>query len=282
MLKIVLDGAADLASDWEKRFNLHLLPLRVSFDNETFTQGPDFTHNDFYRMVQEKHVIPKTSLPSLGQVADFYRRIAKPGETILSIHISNKLSGTLATVQSAAHELAEEFDIIPFDSGGGSAVQGFMAREARRLEQAGVHLPEIIRRLEQIRKQVVVFFTLDSLQFAYMSGRINFIQNLITMALQVKPIITLHDGLLEMAGRVRTRQRALEEVMQRICSRLGSRPANLAIIHAADPGTAYSMMEIAQAKLKIAESFINDLSIPVAAHLGPGAIGIVAYPVEEE
>lgn len=281
MLKIVLDGAADLAKNWEKELSLHLIPLRVAFGNETYTQGPEFTHADFYRLVEEKRVIPKSSLPSIGQVADFYRKIAHPGETILSIHISGKLSGTLATVQSAARELAGEFKITVFDSGGGSAMQGFLAREARRMDQAGVELTEIVRRLEVLREKFSVIFTLDSLQFAYLSGRVNFAQNLLAMALQVKPIVVLRDGMLEMAGRVRTRQKALDRVLETVCERLGGRPANLAVIHAADPEMAETMMRSAQSMMNIKESFINDLSIPVAANLGPGAIGIVAYPAEE-
>ncbi len=282
MLKIVLDGAADLAKGWEKEFNIHLLPLRVSFGNETFTQGQGFSHSDFYRLVKERNIIPKTSLPSPGQVTEFYRKVAHPGESILSIHISGKLSGTLATVQSAAREMADEFKITVFDSGGGSAVQGFMAREARRLEQAGASIPKIVRHLEAMRDKMVVIFTVDNLQFAYMSGRINFLQNLLSMALQVKPIIVLRDGLLEMAGRVRTRKRSLETIIEIVCSRLGNQPVNLAVIHAADLNTAQMMMEKACSLLNVRNSFINDLSIPVAANLGPGAIGIIAYPVEEE
>jgi DegV family protein with EDD domain len=282
MLTIVLDGAADVAKGWEQEFDLHLLPLRVSFGNESFTQGPDFTHSDFYRMVQEKRIIPKSTLPSLGQVVDFYRNIARPGEQILSIHISNKLSGTLATVQLAARELADEFKITVFDSGGGSAMQGFMAREARRMEQAGMGLEEITRCLDGLRERFTVIFTLDTLQFAYLSGRVNFAQSLLSMALQVKPIIVLRAGLLELSGRVRTRRRALDRVLEMVCERLGSHPANLAVIHAADPEMAHSMVTSARSLLNIKEAFINDLSIPVAANLGPGAIGIVAYPVEEE
>ncbi len=282
MLQIVLDGAADLAKNWEKEFNLHLLPLRVSFGNETFTQGPDFTHADFYRLVREKRIIPKSSLPSIGQVADFYRKIAHPADHILSIHVSGKLSGTVATVQAAARELANDFKITVFDSCGGSAMQGFLAREARRMERAGLEMSEIVRRLEALRDKFQVIFTIDSLQFAHLSGRVSFAQNLLSMALQVKPIVALRDGMLEMAGRVRTRQKALDHILEIVRERLAGRPANLAVIHAADPSMAEQMMAAAHAVMNIKEAFINDLSIPVAANLGPGAIGIVAYPVEED
>jgi DegV family protein with EDD domain len=282
MLQIVTDGAADLPASWEAEYDIHIIPLRVSFGEDTYTQGPGFSHADFYRLVKERQVIPKTSLPSPGQVADFYRSIAHPGDTILSLHISSKLSGTFATVQAAAKELAGEFEIFVFDSGAGSAVQGFMAREARLLDRAGQPVQVILKRLEAIRARVTVLFTLDNLEFAYLNGRISAIQNLLSSVLQVKPIIVLRDGMLEIGDKVRTRHRALDKIIDRACQQLGDRLVNVAIMHAADPQMAQLMMEKVRKVLHIQESLIADLAIPVAANLGPGTIGIVAYPVEED
>ncbi|MBE0696138.1 MAG: DegV family protein [Anaerolineaceae bacterium] len=282
MLRIVTDGAADMPVDWETIYQINILPLHVHFGNETFTQGPDFTREDFYRLVKEKRIIPKTSLPSIGQVILYYQSIAQKGDTILSIHVSSKLSGTIACVESAARELAGEFKIIVFDSCAGSVAQAFLAREARCLEQAGVGIQDIIRRLENIREQWTVIFTLDTLEFAYLSGRINAMQSLIGAALQLKPIIVLRDGLLDIAERVRTRRRALAHIIQKVQEQIGGRMANLAVVHAADPTTANQMLEDLKHQLKLKEALITDLAIPVAANLGPRAIGIVAYPLEEE
>jgi len=198
------------------------------------------------------------------------------------MHVTGKLSGTLATIQTAAQELKEEYRIFPFDSGAGSAAVGFMCREARLLDRAGKTPEQILKRLEKIRSRLTVIFTLDTLEFAYLSGRINAFQSALSSLLKVKPIVILKDGLLEMADRVRTRQKALEQVLQTVRERIGNRPANVAIVHAADPQAARQMLERIRNLLNIKESIITDLSIPVAANLGPGTIGIVAYPVDEE
>lgn len=282
MLRIVTDGAADMPVEWETTYQINVLPLHVQFGNDTYTQGPDFTQDDFYRLVKERRMIPKTSLPSIGQVAAYYRSIAQKGDTILSIHISSKLSGTFSTVESAARELANEFKIFVFDSRAGSVAQAFLAREARCMEEAGASTQEILHQLEHIREQWTIFFTLDTLEYAHMSGRISAMQSLIGAALQVKPIILLRDGLLEITGRVRTRSRALQEVIQRVQARIGGRLVNLAVVHAADPATARQLLENLQNHIQCKAALITDLAIPVAANLGPGAIGIVAYPVEEE
>jgi len=281
MLKIVTDGAADLPPGWDETYQIDVLPLHVIFGEETYTQGPGFTRTDFYRLVREKRIIPKTSLPSIGQVKKFYTSIAQKGDTILSIHISSKLSGTFATVESAARELSGEFNIHVFDSAAGSAAQAFLAREARLMQQAGAALPEILRRLEWICQRWVLIFTLDTLEYAHLSGRINALQTLLAYALKVKPIIVLKAGLLDIVERVRTRQRSLERVIETVQERLGGRLANLVVVHANDPHTAQTMLEKLKTQINIKESCITDLAIPIAVHLGPGAIGVVAYPIEE-
>ncbi len=282
MIKIVTDGATDMPPGWEERYQINILPLRVAFGEKIYTQGPDFTRSDFYRMVRELRIIPKSSLPSIGQVVESYRSSAAKGDTILSIHISSKLSGTFSVFESAARELANEYKIYVFDSAAGSAAQAFLAKEARCLDQAGASIQEILRRLERIRSQWTVIFTVNTLEFAYLSGRINAMQSVIGAALQLKPIIMLRDGLLEVADRVRTRQRSLERVIRRVQEAIGDRMANLAVVHACDPDTAYFMLERIKEQVFTKETFIAELSIPVAANLGPGTIGIVAYPVEEE
>lgn len=280
MLQIVTDGAVDMPPAWEQEFNIHVLPLNINFGNQTFVQGQGFTRDDFYSMVQEKRMIPKTSLPSIGQVQAFMRSIANPGDTILSIHISSRLSGTFSTVQTAAKELSGEFKVFVFDSLAGSAAQGFMAREARQLERAGAAMPEIMARLEKIRKSIHITFTLDTLEFAYLSGRINALQSLVATALKVKPIVELRDGLLEITDKVRTRHRALDQVVQNLSERVGSQPINAAILHAADPEMGRSLYETVCQRFNVVEAMLAEVTIPIAANLGPRAIGVVAYPVE--
>jgi DegV family protein with EDD domain len=282
MLKIVTDGAADMPADWEEKYQINILPLRVNFGDKTFIQGINFKLEDFYRMVRETRIIPKTSLPSPGQVVDFYRGIAKTGDTILSLHITSRLSGTFATVQAAALELKDEFNIHVFDSGAGSAGLGFMAREARLLAQAGAPIEKILQRMEAIRSRLTIIFTLDNLEFAYLNGRIGALQNALSSLLKVKPIIVLKDGLLTMADKVRTRHRAIDHVLNEVRERLGGRPANVAVVHAADPSIAQEILERVRGMLNVRELIVTDLAIPVAANLGPGTVGIVAYPVEEE
>jgi DegV family protein with EDD domain len=282
MLRIVTDGAADMPEEWLENYQINILPLRVNFGEKTYTAGINLKLEDFYRLVHQTRIIPKTSLPSPQQVADFYRSIAQKGDEILSIHITSRLSGTYNTILKAAEELRDEYKIYPFDSGAGSIAQGYMCRDARLLKEAGKSTEQILSQLSAIRERMVVYFTVDNLEFAYLSGRVNALQNALSSILKVKPIIVLRSGLLEMAGKVRTRQRAIDHVIQSVKDLLGGYPANIAVVHAEDPEAAQDIFERLHGILNIREAIITDLAIPVAANLGPRTVGIVAYRVDPE
>ena len=116
--------------------------------------------------------IPKTSQPSPHQFSEFYKNIAQPGETILSIHVTGKLSGTYASALAAGRELAGTYNVLPFDSATGSMAIGFMCRSARLMERAGKSLEQIIQHLEEMRVSGRLVLALDTLKYAQMSGRV--------------------------------------------------------------------------------------------------------------
>lgn len=282
MLRIVTDGSADMPEKWRGEYQIDVMPLKVCLGGKIYTQGVDLSSDAFYRLIQERHEIPKTSLPSPEQVIEFYRSIAKCGETILSIHVAKKLSGTFDAFQMAAHELVNEYQIYLIDSGAGSAGLGFMCREARRMWQSGISIDRIVARLNSVRDRLAISFTVNSLEFAHLSGRINALQSALSSLLNIKPIIVLRDGLLEMTEKVRTRHRSLDRIVELVQERIGQQRIDLAIVHAADPEMAKEMLEKARRAFNVRDFILTDLSIPVASHLGPGTIGIVAYPVSEE
>jgi DegV family protein with EDD domain len=280
MLKIVTDGGADFPENWQQDYEIHVLPLRIRFGDHTYVQGIDIDKDRFYKIVEESKQIPRTSLPSPAQIVEFYRNIALPGDSILSIHLGSRMSGTYATVELAAIEVKGEFTVYPYDSCAGSAVMAFMCREARLLDRAGASIQEILRKLTFIRDRLTVIFTLDSLDFARMNGRVNALQGAITSILRIKPIIILRDGLLQMGDKVRTRQRSIEQIVLLAKKKVEKKLVNVAVVHAADPATAQILVQKIREIFNIHELFVTELAIPVAANLGPGTVGIIVYPVE--
>lgn len=282
MIKIVVDGSADMPEEWKEKYDVHILPLNIHFGNRQYIQGVDLSMAEFYRMVNQNRVIPKTSLPSPQQIAEFYSKLAKKGETILSIHVGSKMSGTFAAAQMAARDLLGIYNVVPIDSASGSAVLAFMTKEAREMERCGASLDDILQRLDYIRKNAVLVFTLDNLEFARMSGRVSALQERLTTILQIKPIILLKDGMLDMADKVRTRSRSIDRMIEMVRERVGGKLVNAAVIHAADLVTGQAIMEKISSIFNIEEAFLTELSVAVAANLGPHTVGIVAYPLEDQ
>ena len=277
-LHIVIDSAGDMPPAWIEEYTIQVIPINIHFGEQMFLQGIDMSNSDFYRMADESGKIPKTSQPSPQQFSSFYRSIAQPGDTILSLHVTSKLSGTFTSAESASRELRDEYNIIPFDSGCGSAAMGYMAREARTMERAGATIDEILARWQTIRRNVQIILTLDTLEYARRSGRVRALQAALASLLNVKPIITLHEGVLELGERVRTRRKALEFVVNEMVRRVGAGPVNVAIVHAQDPQSGEKLAQVASKLLNCNELIITELSIGVAANLGPGTVGVVAYP----
>jgi DegV family protein with EDD domain len=282
MLHIVMDGSGDMPPDWAATYNIAVVPIHLHIGDKEYLQGVDLSDEDFYRLVDQTRIIPKTAIPSPYQFIEFYRRIASPGDTILSLHLSSKLSGMFASAEQAARELAGELNVIALDTGNGSAGLGYMCREARLLEQAGQSLQTIVKRMEFIRDHINIVFTIDTLEYARMSGRVKALQAVLSSLLNIKPIIALREGALDMAERVRTRQRALTYIIDTMKQRLDEQAVNVAVVHARCPEAGQALLERVKASLNCKEIILTNLSIAVSAHLGPGTVGIVAYPVHEK
>jgi DegV family protein with EDD domain len=280
MLRIVTDGAADILPAWEKEFGIDMIPVNILFGEKSYLQGVELDNEGFYKLVEETKRIPKTSQPSPHQFVEFYRKVAQKGDTILSIHITARLSGTYASAISAAEELKGEFNVVPVDSACGSLGIGLMCREARKMERAGKSVGEIVKYLEKTKYNVRVILTLDTLEYAKMSGRVKTLQAALASLLNVKPIAILRNGDLNMAERVRTRKAALERVIQIAKEEYGDKPVYLAVVHARDPKSGQSLLDDAKAHFNFKESMMSELSISIAANLGPGTVGLILYPLE--
>ncbi|MFZ2097559.1 MAG: DegV family protein [Anaerolineales bacterium] len=279
MLKIVMDSAGEIPDEWRNEFDVEVIPVNIQFENKTYQQGIDLSNDDFYHLADSTGVIPKTSQPTPQQFIELYKKIAQASDTILSLHVTSKLSGTFNSAVMAAQELKDKLKIIPYDSGSGSAAMGFMCKEVRQLDRAGATLQAILNRLDEIRRDVNIVLTLDTLEYARRSGRVKKLQATLAALINIKPIIILKDGALDMKERVRTRQRALSRVLEIIHERVDDRLVNVAVVHSQSLDTAKQLIQKVNETLHVNELILSELSIGVAANLGPGTIGIIAYAV---
>jgi DegV family protein with EDD domain len=276
-----MDTAGDLPENWLTEYSIHTIPINIQFGGQTYLQGVDINNEDFYRMADESGTIPKTSQPTPNQFIDLYKKIAQAGDTILSIHVTAMLSGTFHSAELAAKELKDKFQIIPIDSASGTVAMGYMCREARVMEQAGASVQQIVDRMNFIRRNVKIVLTLKTLEYAQKSGRVKALQAVLASILNVKPIIDLREGVLDVTERVRTRKKSLDFIIKSMVEKFVNTPVYAGVAHASDPNAGKLLFNRVKEALNCRDLIMTELSIGIAANLGPGTIGIAAYPVYE-
>jgi|GEM_PF-553103 len=278
MLKIIVDGSADMPEGWPEQYQFEIVPIPIQIGGKTFYHGIDINPEQFYKIVLDENQQPKTAAPSPSRIVEFIERACEVGDTVLSINVSSKMSATLNMVQKAAEELKNRINVIPFDSDAGSALLALMAREARLRDRAGESVEEIITALQAMKEQVLIVLTLDSLEFAYRSGRVGKLQAALTSFLNIKPIVCLKAGLLDATELVRTRKKSLARIVEKLRDEFGEEPVKVAIVHSQDRPTADTLKVMIEEVMHTTEIIFTELSISVAANLGPKTVGIVAVP----
>jgi len=276
---IAMDSVGDIPAAWAQEYGVHILPVNIILGQRTYRDDQDLDAATLVRLVRATGQYPRTSQPSLGQYLAFYRGIARPGEAVLSIHVSQHLSGTYAGAVAAARELAAEgLRVVPFDSQSGSLGMGFLARAAGQARAQGLDLDAALARLRALRERSAVVLALGSLEFIRQSGRVSTLTAALASLLRLYPVLTLDRGRLVVVAKARSMRRALDATVRFVRQRFGERPLHLAVMHALAPERAQRLRERAQAHLHIHELVQGGISAALTAHLGPGTVGLVAYP----
>lgn len=283
MIRVATDSTCDLPEGMFQEYEVTVVPINIQFGTETYEDGVTLDRATFYRKIEETGILPTTSQPSAGQFERYYRQLAEAGATdIISLHVTAKLSGTYQSAELAKEMVQDQVRVHPFDSACGSAGLGFMVIEAVRMIRAGKGVAEILARMETIRSRMNIILALKDLRFARMSGRVGKLQSSLASLLDIKPIVVLENGLLDVAEKVRTQQKAIDRMLDLMAERIGgfSVPVNLAVVHAQAPEMGQKLLERARRLFNCCETFLVDLTSSLVVHFGPGTLGLVAYPVQ--
>jgi DegV family protein with EDD domain len=281
MIRIATDSTCDLPPGYSEEHRIITVPINIQFGTDTYEDGITIDRDTFYDKIEELGTLPTTSQPSVGQFAHYFRGLKESGVTdVVSLHVTAKLSGTYQSAQMAQEMMASELRVHPFDSASGSVALGFMVMEASRMVRAGSTVAEILARMEIIRERTNLVLTLKDLRFAQMSGRVGRLQSSLASLLNVKPIVRLENGMLDVSEKVRSQGKAIDRMLEIIIERVGtSAPVNLAVVHARAPEQCRHLLERAKGIFNCRETFLADLTTSLVVHFGPGTLGLVAYQV---
>lgn len=280
MIKIVTDTDANLSQAQLDELGVEAVPIQIIFGDEIMRERVDVSDEEAYARISAADPFPTTSQPSVGEFKATYEAIfAKhPDAEILSIHVSGKLSGTLNSAMQAADMLDQRERITCFDTLSISYGQGLMVREAAVMAQNGAAIPEIIARLEVMRDGMRVYFVLHTMDYLARSGRIGKASQMMGAMLDIKPVLSIEDGLLGAHSRQRTWKKAVASIRDLAIagaqSTEGNGPLHIAVVHAMNADSAEKLI----AELKQALSpdvFIDGHVGPgLGVHSGPGALGV--------
>lgn len=280
-VRVVYDDAGDVPPEVVSQYGIHVMPVNIMFGTDEYLSGVNIDRSSFHEMVKtvDDSNFPKTSQPTPYQFVEAYKELIKQGaDEFLTITISEKLSGTYASAVGAAKELDGQATFHLIDSKTGSAAQGFMVSDAAEMIAEGKSMEEVLAWMKVLRERMSVFFVIDSLEYAVKGGRISSMRSGVAWLLNIKPLMTVADGLIVEAGKVRTFKKAMARVAGMVEERHGQEPVRIAYIHANSPDGAQDLAGIARGMLNIAEERTVDMAVAVAINLGPGALGIVAAP----
>jgi DegV family protein with EDD domain len=269
---IVTDSASDLPPEAAEAAGITVVPLVVNFGPETFRAGVDLTTDQFWqRMLAPDAPFPTTAASAPGAFQQAYEAAFAGGaEAVVSVHVADTLSGTIKAARIAAG-MMDGREVHVVDSWSASMGVGLLAQMGADLASRGVSAAEIARILAERAKDIDLFVALDTLEYLKRGGRISGARAAIGTLLSVKPIITVREGVVETADRVRTRAKARDRVLELLTQKPLER---IAVLH-----TTNADVEEFAARVKQASGLGDDaievmtVGASVGPHLGPGCVG---------
>jgi DegV family protein with EDD domain len=268
----VTDSASDLDPARAAADGIRIVPLSVTFGDESFRAGVDLTTEQFWaRMTAPDAPFPKTAAASPGEFKAIYdEAFADGADAIVSIHVAGKLSGAIKSAE-VARGLLPDREIHIVDSNGASMAEGILAYMGREMAAMGVSAEEIARVLSDRASDLRMYVSLETLEYLRKGGRISGAQAAIGTFLSVKPIIAVEDGKVETADRPRTRSKSRERCIELICARPIER---MAILHTMAPDVDQFRDEVVRrAGVDPATVMVSLVGPSVGPHLGPGCVG---------
>lgn len=281
-IAIVTDSTANLNKAELAQYNITEVPLLVNFSGEIFLDGIDISPEEFYAKMATADELPKTSQPTTHVFSETYKKLAQDYDHIISIHISSKLSGTLQAANIASQEISNA-KVHIYDSELVAMPQGDLAIAAAELASKGATASEIILRLEEMKLYTNFYGVVPNLNNLIKGGRISNLAGSLGSLLQIKPILTMENGLLESVEKVRTFKKALKTAEEMFDERVKSSkyPLKAHILHANNEAEAKEWLDLFQAKYPQMTFSVRQLTPVIGVHSGEGLLGISWSPVIE-
>ena len=278
-IKIVTDSTSYIADEYIKKYDIKLVSLNVII-NGVSSREVDIENEVFYEEIKNSKEIPKSSQPIPNEMLNTFKEIVKDGDSIVGIFLSSKMSGTYSNANMIKDMILEDYpdaDIHILDSKTNCMQMGFAVIEAARTASEGKSINEVINAANHVINNSRFLFTPETLEYLKKGGRIGGAAALFGNVLQIKPILTVVNGETSVFKKVRTRKKAIEEIVKTVLEEIESKGFGDIVVH---------HINCQEDGLKLAKALENKLGKKVeiqsigpviGVHVGPGSIGIAYY-----
>jgi len=269
-VKIVTDSVADLPPQVAKELGITVIPLNVRFGEEVYRDGIDLSAEQFYEKLRHSKILPVTSVPSPATFAETYDKLAEETDEILAIIISSRLSGTYDVAVQSIGLMKRKCRVEVIDSQWATMAEGFIVMKAAQAAQAGAGRDEVIGVARSTIPRVDFLSVFDTLEYLRRGGRIGAAQAFLGSILKVNPIITLRKGVVEPAGRTRSRAKAIERLYDFAMSY--AYIEEMAVEDTVCPDEAEVLVERLSSKFPKERIYRSKMTPVIGTHTGPGLL----------
>jgi len=273
---IVTDSTADIPAHMAEAEGITVVPLVTTFPDGAMFHDGDLSQAEFFERMGRAKALPTTSQPAVGDFTAVYERLLETFPSVVSVHVSNRLSGTIESARQAAEAFGDRVHI--HDSLNLSTALGWQAIEAARVAAMGAGVAEVLAAAEDIRGRVRHIVGLDKLDNLARGGRIGAVSAFLGGLLSLKVLFTVDaDGAFQPITRARGHKAAMKETLEFVRREMGSnRKGRFFVAHALSPDTAEYLREAIAAAYEATELTVVETGVVIATHTGTGwGIGFV-------
>ncbi len=278
-VRFIVDSAADIKPAEAKDLGIIHIPLKVMFGDVEYRDAVDLSHREFYEKLIESNTLPTTSQITPAEFADVYEEVVAAGDSAVVITLSSKLSGTCQSAMIAAQDY--EGKIFVVDSEHVSLSERILVLRGLELVKEGLEAKDIAQRLDIEKKNIKLLALLDTLEYLKKGGRISSAVALAGGLLNIKPVITVEEGVVEMVGKARGSKQGnnlLRELIQKSGGVDFNKPYCLAYSGLSDSLLQKYIKDSAELWQESTDKLpIATVGCTIGTHAGPGAVAVAFF-----
>ena len=269
-LKIVTDSTADLPPRLAGDLGVTVVPVYVRFGDQVYRDRVDISEDEFYQRSLHDPIHPSTTQPTPQDFADVYQKLSQEAEGIISIHLSSKLSGTYNSALQGKELVDTKCPIEVIDSQVLTLSLGLLVIATTTIAKSGKNIQQVVEEIKQTIPSIHLLALFDTLKYLALGGRIGKVQALLGSVLSVKPMLTIKDGELVPAGRVRSRTRGINRLVDFVKNAVDIQ--DMAIVYNTTLDEAQALVGQMGSRLPKERIRLARLGPALGVHAGPGIL----------